>query len=198
MGMRISKFMAEPRQIWLVRHGETEWSKTGQHTGRSDLELTPVGIEEAKSAAALLDGQTFSEVLCSPLKRARQTCEIAGFDGQARIEPLCMEWDYGDLNGRTRGQIKADLGSDWNIWDGPVPNGETLEEVAARARQVIDSLPPEGSTLIFAHGHFLRILTTVYLELPPTAARHFALRTAAISILGLDNGHSALLVWNRK
>lgn len=194
--MRISEFMPESRQIWLVRHGETEWSRSGQHTGRTDLPLTARGLDEARFAAGFLNGRPFQAVLTSPLRRARETCEACGYAAHARVEPLCMEWDYGDLNGLTREQIRETHGANWNIWDGPVPGGETLDQVAARARRVIDSLPASGESLIFAHGHFLRIFTAVYLDLPPATARNFALATARVSILGSDNGFPAIVRWN--
>ena len=193
--MAVYPTMGNP-EIWLIRHGETEWSRTGQHTGRTDLPLTARGFEEAEAAAAMLSGRSFAMVLTSPLRRARETCEIAGYAARAVVEPLCMEWDYGDLNGLTRAQIKETYGPDWNIWDGPVPNGETLEEVAARARRVLDRLPDSGDTVIFAHGHFLRILTATYLGLPPAIARHFALRTADVSVLGRDYDSPAIVRWN--
>lgn len=182
-------------EIWLVRHGETEWSRTGRHTGRTDLPLTERGREEARAAARLLKETAFDGVLVSPLRRARETCEIAGFNGRARVMPDLMEWDYGDLNGLTRAEIKAIHGPDWTIWRGPVPGGETLAEVAGRAASVLAKLS-EGRTVIFAHGHFLRILAAVYLGLPPEAAKHFALATARVSILGEDYGHPAIVRWN--
>jgi broad specificity phosphatase PhoE len=182
-------------EIWLVRHGETEWSRTGQHTGRTDLPLTERGREEARAVAHLLKESAFDRVLVSPLRRAVETCEIAGFNGRARVEPDAMEWDYGELNGLTRAEIKQIHGPGWTIWRGPVPGGETLEDVAARASRVLAALPG-GRTVIFAHGHFLRILTAVYLGLPPEAAKHFALATARISILGEDYGHPAVVRWN--
>jgi probable phosphoglycerate mutase len=169
-------------EIWLIRHGETAWTLSGQHTGRTDVPLTPRGEEEARAVGARLQGQSFSLVLCSPLQRARRTCEIAGFLPQAILDPECMEWDYGDLNGRTREELRAEQPG-WNIWNYPAPHGESLEDVAARAA-------------IFAHGHFLRILTATYLELPPAAARHFALATGRLSVLGVDNGYAAILGWN--
>lgn len=183
------------RELWLVRHGETAWSRTGQHTGRTDLPLTEQGREEARGAARMLAGVEFDEVVVSPLARARETCEIAGFDGRARVEPDAMEWDYGELNGLTRAEIKGVHGAEWTIWRGPVPGGERLEEVAARAGRVLERLG-QGRTVIFAHGHFLRVLTAVYLGLEPGAARHFALATARVSVLGEDYGHPAILRWN--
>lgn len=186
--------MAE--EIWLIRHGETEWSRSGQHTGRTDLPLTDKGEEEARATAARLRGESFDLVLCSPLVRAQRTCEIAGYLPQAILDPNCMEWDYGDLNGVTREDYRK-THPGWNIWDGPVPNGETLEQVAGRAAQAITRAgEAPGRVAIFAHGHFLRILTATYLELPPWAARGFALATARISVLGLDNGYPAILSWN--
>lgn len=182
-------------EIWLVRHGETEWSRTGQHTGRTDLPLTERGRAEARAVAALLEGVNFNQVLVSPLRRALETCEIAGFGGRARVERDAMEWDYGELNGLTRAEIKALHGPDWTIWRGPVPGGETLSDVAARAAGVLARLPA-GRSLIFAHGHFLRIFTAVYLGLPPETAKHFALATARVSILGEDYGQPAIVRWN--
>lgn len=186
--------MAE--EIWLIRHGETAWSLTGQHTGRTDLPLTEKGEYEARATARRLHGEKFDLVLCSPLERARQTCEIAGYLPHAVLDPDCMEWDYGDLNGVTREDYRK-THPGWNIWDGPVPNGETLDQVAARGARVIaraGEVP--GRVVIFSHGHFLRIFTATYLGLPPWAARGFALATARLSVLGLDNGYPAILSWN--
>lgn len=189
--------MDESREIWIVRHGETAWSKSGQHTGRSDLPLTEKGREEAGAARDLLKGRKFSAVLCSPLVRAVTTCEIAGYRDQAELEPLVMEWDYGELNGLTRAQVRDRLGADWNIWKGPVPGGETLQQVGDRAAAVMRKIEKvDGDVLIFAHGHFLRIFTATYLGMEPGAARHFALATASAGILGAENGYPALKAWN--
>ncbi len=186
--------MAE--EIWLIRHGETAWSRTGQHTGRTDLPLTEKGEEEARSLTKQLTGERFELVLCSPLVRARRTCEIAGYLSQAVIDPECQEWDYGDLNGITR-EDYARTHPGWNIWDGPVPNGETLDQVAARTARVLDRIAAaSGRVAIFSHGHFLRILTATYLQLPPWAARGFALATARVSVLGHDNIYPAIERWN--
>lgn len=186
------------RELWLLRHGETAWSRTGQHTGREDLPLTELGEQEALEAARLLNGRPFARVLCSPLQRARRTCQLAGYLEQARIEPLAMEWDYGEWNGLTRAQIQERIPG-WNIWTGPVPGGESLHRVAERAREVLDGLSDvEGDVAIFAHGHFLRILTTRFLGLAPGAARHFALATASAGVLGIEYGFPAILRWNIK
>jgi probable phosphoglycerate mutase len=183
-------------EIWLIRHGETAWSAAGQHTGRTDLPLTPRGAEEAEEVRARLAGVEFDAVICSPLRRAVETCEIAGLLGRAEIVPQAMEWDYGDLNGRTRGEICAQMPG-WVIWDGTVPNGETLEEVAARAGFVLEKIRRAGRRVaVFAHGHFLRILTARWLALPPASAKHFALPTARVAVLGYDCGIPAILRWN--
>ncbi len=175
--------MLKRRHIWLVRHGETEWAREGRHTGRTDLPLTEKGREEARAVAAVLARRPFELVLVSPLRRAIETCEIAGYLPEALIEPDCMEWDYGELNGKTRPEVRAWLGSGWDIWKGPVPAGETPEEVAARARRVLDGLEAiDGDVAIFAHGHFLRIFTATYLGLEARTARHFALGTGRVSV----------------
>jgi probable phosphoglycerate mutase len=184
-------------EIWLVRHGATEWSVTGQHTGRTDLPLTAQGEREAARLIPILAERHFATVLCSPLRRARRTCEICGFAERARIEPDCTEWDYGEVNGLARDQYRS-LHPGWIIWDGPVPGGESLDDVARRARRVLAELALIGGrALIFAHGHLLRILTAVYLELEPAAARHFALASGHVSVLGRDAGEPAMLSWNR-
>jgi probable phosphoglycerate mutase len=187
-------FMAD--EIWLIRHGETAWSLTGQHTGRTDLPLTEKGELEARSLPDRLADVQFQLVLCSPLQRARRTCEIAGFLPQAVIDPECQEWDYGDLNGITRHDyVRTHPG--WNIWDGPVPHGETLEHVSARAAGVLARIAATpGRAAIFSHGHFLRILTATYLGLPPSSAKGFALETARVSVLGKDSDFPAILSWN--
>lgn len=189
--------MPQSLEIWLIRHGETAWSLTGQHSGRYDLPLTANGEEEARRTARALNGRPFDLVLCSPLQRARRTCEIAGYLNQAVIEPGIQEWDYGDCTGFTRAQLEQRYGQ-WSIWDGPVPSGESIDEIAARACGVIASLQGRtGTVALFAHGHFLRIFATQFLGLPPEHGRNLALHTAAISILGFDDGYPAILAWNR-
>ncbi len=148
--------MAE--RIWLVRHGETEWSRTGQHTGWNDIPLTPRGEEEAYAAKQALRDVAFDAVFCSTLQRARRTCEICGFLHRAELLDDLREWNYGDHSGRTLEQIRGDY-PDWTIWKGPVPGGETLQQVAERARRAvlrIEAAP--GTAIVFAHGHLLRIL----------------------------------------
>ena len=190
--------MTKPSQIWLIRHGETEWTLTGQHTGREDLPLTARGEKEALQAGALLTGIQFDGVLVSTLQRARRTAELAGHLAQGTLEPLVQEWNYGQLNGRTFEQIREEFPG-WSVWRGPVPGGESIEDVAQRADTVLDRVLTQGGAFaIFSHGHFLRVLTARFLDLDPRAAKHFALATAALSVLGFDNGFPAILQWNVK
>jgi len=185
-------------EVWLVRHGETEWSLTGQHSGRHDLPLTARGEEEARTLGALLGGHAFDRVLCSPLQRARRTCELAGYIAVAEIDPELHEWDYGDCTSFTLEQLQGKYPG-WNIWAGPVPNGESLQQIADRASRVACRIQRmEGRVAVFAHGHFLRVFTAAWLGLPPSAGRHFALDTSAVCVLGHDAGFPAIRVWNRK
>jgi probable phosphoglycerate mutase len=190
--------MVEPTRIYLIRHGETEWSLSGQHSGRKDLPLTAHGEEEALAVGRILGGRKFDRVWCSTLQRARRTCELAGYLECAVLDPDLQEWDYGDCTGYTQEQIRERFPG-WTIWDGPVPNGESIEQIAARARGVVDRIRSSGgSTALFAHGHFLRILATQWLELPPENGSRLALETASISILGYDTGYPAILTWNER
>ena len=183
-------------EVWLIRHGETEWSVTGQHSGRNDLPLTPTGEREAEQAGRILGGREFNLVLCSPLQRAAKTCQIAGYASVARIEPCIQEWDYGDCTGMTVRQIR-ELFPGWNVWDGPVPNGETIEDVAARAKAAVARVRQvPGRVAIFSHGHFLRVFVTQWLGLPPQAGRHFALETGSVCVLGKDAEVPAIRKWN--
>ena len=188
--------MPQTLEVWLVRHGETEWSLSGQHSGRFDLPLTAHGEEEARAVGRLLDGTTFDTVLCSPLERARRTCEITGHMAAAKIDPDLQEWDYGDCTGFTHEQL-AERYPGWTIWRGPVPHGETIADIAARARRVIDRLRRgQGRTLLFSHGHFLRVLATQWIGLAPENGCHFALETSSYCILGEDVGFPAIRAWN--
>ncbi len=186
----------KPAQIWLIRHGETAWSKTGQHSGRVDLPLTARGEEEALEAGALLAGVAFDGVLVSTLQRARRTAEITGHLAQARLEPLVQEWDYGRLNGRTASEIGEEFPG-WTIWRGPVPGGESIEDVAGRAGQVLEEILGAGGRFaVFSHGHFLRVLTAQFLGLDPRLGGHLALSTAAVSVVGFEDGFPVILRWN--
>jgi probable phosphoglycerate mutase len=190
--------MAAPhRRIWLVRHGETEWSRTGQHTGRTDIPLTALGRRQAAALGRRLAGTAFALVLTSPLARARDTCELAGFGNAAVPSDDLLEWDYGIWEGRTTGEIRTEQPG-WSIWSTPVPRGETAEQVGERVRRVIDRAATAGGDVaLFAHGHVLRILAACWLGLDPTAGRLFALGTASISVLGYEHDIRVITAWNR-
>lgn len=184
-------------QLWLLRHGETEWSLSGAHTGRTDLPLIPAGRERAAALGRFLAGRTFALVLTSPLQRARETCRIAGYGDVSQIEPNLCEWDYGAYEGRTTADIRKDAPA-WDLWTMGVPDGETIEQVAARARLVIErATAAGGDAALFAHGHILRILTACWLGLPPAAGRLFALDTASVSILGYERESRVIRRWNQ-
>jgi broad specificity phosphatase PhoE len=182
--------------LWLIRHGETEWSLSGAHTGRTDLPLTPAGEESARAIGRELAGHQFSLVLTSPLKRAIRTCELAGYGDQAQVDPNLTEWDYGAYEGKTTEQIRA-IRPGWFLFRDGVEGGETIGQVAARAFDVIDrAMKVEGDVALFAHGHILRILTACYLGLPPEDAKMFVLGTGSISILGHEHETRAIMKWN--
>ncbi len=184
--------------IWLVRHGETEWSRSGAHTGRTDLPLTARGEQRAMQLGRVLKGRRFSLVLTSPLQRARDTCRIAGYGDAAQIDPDLCEWDYGAYEGRSTADIRKER-PNWSLWESGVPGGETIDQVAARARRVIDrALHANSDVALFAHGHISRILAACWLALPPQAGRLFALDTASLGILGYEHESRVILHWNQR
>lgn len=182
--------------LWLIRHGETEWSRVGAHTGRTDVPLTQAGKQRAAAIGRYLNGRQFHLVLTSPLKRAHETCRLAGYADAAQIEPDLQEWDYGLYEGRSTAEIR-EKNPDWTIWKSDVPQGESIDQVAARARLVIDRTAAHGEVALFAHGHFLRILAACWLELPPQTGRLFALGTASVSILGFERETRVITLWNQ-
>jgi probable phosphoglycerate mutase len=183
-------------ELWLIRHGETEWSRSGAHTGRTDLPLTDAGREKAAAIGRQLDGKQFALVLTSPLGRARETCRLAGYVDVAQVEPNLSEWDYGDYEGRTTDEIRK-VAPGWSIWTGGAPGGETIDQVAARARAVIErAIHAEGDVALFAHGHVLRVMTACWLELPPAGGRLFALATASLSTLSYERETRVIRRWN--
>jgi probable phosphoglycerate mutase len=182
--------------IYLIRHGETEWSLSGAHTGRTDLPLTRNGEEKAGRIREKLEGRAFALVLCSPLERARKTCEIAGYLDAAQIDPTLLEWNYGDYEGRSTKQIQADRPG-WELFRDGVPNGERIGEVAARAEAVIArAIAAGGDVALFAHGHILRILAARWMMLAPEDARLLALSTASVSTLGYEHETRVITSWN--
>lgn len=192
--------MSEPtpeRQIWLVRHGETEWARLGRHTGRTDIPLTEVGRAQAQALGRRLAGRSFGLVLTSPLSRAADTAALAGF-ADAEADPDLMEWDYGALEGRTSAAIRDEFDG-WTIWTGPWPAAETVDAVGVRADRVLARCLDgrvQGDTLLFAHGHLLRILAARWLRQPAAAGSMFALGTATLGILGWDRLNPVIETWN--
>jgi broad specificity phosphatase PhoE len=184
-----------PTELWLVRHGETEWSRTGQHTSVTDLELTPDGEAIAARLREPLAEQAFVRVLTSPRRRARRTAELAGF-AAAETDDDLAEWAYGDYEGLTTPQIH-ESDPDWSVWTGVTPGGETSEQVAARLDRVVAAArETEGRTLVFAHGHSLRALAARWLGLDVAQGRIFDLDTATVSVLGDDRGTPVVRRWN--
>ncbi len=185
-----------PHELWIVRHGETAWTRSGQHTGRTDLPLTERGTLEAQQLAERLAGRKFELVLTSPLQRASETCRLAGYGDAARRCDDLMEWDYGAYEGRRAVDIRKERPG-WLLWRDGVQGGETLEQVAARARNVIALVnATPGDVVLFAHGHLLRILAAGWLGLVPEAASMFELGPAAIGVLSERDGAAVLRRWN--
>jgi probable phosphoglycerate mutase len=187
--------MTGPPQLWLVRHGATDWSESGRHTGRTDLPLLPEGQASARALAPRLAEHRFVLALTSPLERARETAALAGFP-EATVDPDLREWDYGEYEGVTTEQIRERVPG-WTLWTSDPPGGETACQVAARARRVIDRCRDvDGNILLFAHGHILRVLTAVYLGFDAHAGAQFALETATLNVLGHEHEYPTLRRWN--
>ena len=186
------------RQIWLARHGETEWSRDGRHTGLTEIPLTDVGRSQAAVLGTRLAGHRFSLVLTSPRLRASETARLAGFADVAVPDPDLTEWDYGDHEGRRTAEIVAEYPG-WSIWTGPWPGGETIAQVSARADRVLARcLAPDvtGDTLVFGHGHMLRVLAARWLGLTGQSGSLFGLSTATISVLGWEHERPIIESWN--
>jgi broad specificity phosphatase PhoE len=203
-------------ELWVVRHGETQWSADGRHTSRTDVPLTEHGREAAARVGEFLAGTTFAAVLRSPMGRARETCAIAGFGDVAVVDDGLKEWDYGVYEGRTSKEIQAEVPG-WSVWDDPIVGGETVEQVGDRADGVIARAlsrgggptsqnrdmghPAEGDEVarvaLFAHAHILRILTARWLGLEARGGRYFALGTGSVSVLGWERETRVIQRWNR-
>lgn len=183
-------------EIVLVRHGETEWTITGQHTSRTDIPLTEAGRRQAERLRQRLATLQPAVVLTSPRLRSIETCRLAGFGDVAQIRDDLAEWDYGDYEGRTTAEIRSEVPS-WTLWRDGVPNGESASEVAARADRVIEQLLQTDETpLVFSHGHFLRVLGVRWLQLRPEYGRLFALTPASVSTLGWEREQRVISLWN--
>ena len=184
-----------PPRVFLLRHGATEWSVSGQHTGRTDLPLTAEGRAQAERLAARLARERFALVLVSPLRRARETAEICGFAG-AEVDEDLIEWDYGEYDGRTAVDIRKDRPG-WSPWNGGFPGGETLDQVAARADRIVARVRQvDGDAALFAHGHVLRVIAARWLEQPPEAAARYYLSTGALSVLAWEREIPVIDRWN--
>lgn len=181
-------------ELWLIRHGETEWSASGRHTSSTDLALTQEGERKAVSVGRLLAGKAFALVLASPLRRALETCRLAGYSPE--VTPDLCEWGYGAYEGLTTAEIEVQKPG-WTIWNGTPPGGESAEEVGARADRVIARAAAKGDVALFGHGHMLRVLAARWLELEPTGGRLLALSTGSVSVLGYEHETRVVQRWNR-
>jgi probable phosphoglycerate mutase len=184
------------QRVYLVRHGETAWSLSGQHTGTTDLPLTEHGEEAARRLAQPLSRVTFARVLTSPMRRAGRTCELAGLGAQAIVDPDLVEWNYGDYEGLTTAQIRA-RAPGWIVFRDGCPGGESPEAIGARVDRLIARVrSTDGDVALFAHGHVFRVLAARWLGLPVIVGRHFLLDTATVSVLGYDREVPAVRQWN--
>ena len=191
--------MTTPLQVYFIRHGETAWSLSGQHTGRTDLPLTPNGEAMARALATALDGTAFTQVWTSPRLRARTTCELAGLGTTAQTDAALAEWDYGDYEGLRTAEIRL-RHPGWDIWQDGCPGGEMPANVGARADQLIARLSAlTGAVALFSHGHFGRVLAARWIGLPVDEGQHFAIDPASIGILGFEADHPqrrVIALWN--
>lgn len=183
-------------RLWLVRHGETEWSASGRHTGSTDVPLTEAGRDAATRLGRTLAGNRFAVVLTSPMSRARDTCALAGFGDAAVVSDDLREWDYGEYEGITTDEIRKTRPG-WAVFSDGCPGGETAEQVAVRADRVIaGARATDGDTIAFSHGHLLRVLAARWVELPPEAGAHLALATASVSVLGWEREVPVIASWD--
>jgi probable phosphoglycerate mutase len=190
-------------ELWLIRHGETEWSLSGAHTSRTDIPLTDHGRKRAEELRDFLKGTPFAKVLTSPMQRARETCEIAGLAAQAVVEPGLVEWDYGESEGKSTKEMRSQYNDpEWNVWSRPIIGGETVEHVGERADAVIahalDGFETGGKVALFAHAHILRITAARWIGLEARGGRLFGLGTGSVSILGWEREQRVISRWNRE
>jgi broad specificity phosphatase PhoE len=187
--------MTSHGELWLIRHGETEWTLSGAHTSWTDLALTPAGEQCATRLKPLLSGKQFAAVLSSPMQRAKETARLAGFSPE--IDGNLCEWDYGDYEGRTTADIQQQA-PNWSIWTMTPPGGESADQVQARAEKVIArAVAVGGDVALFGHGHFSRVLAATWLGLEPQRGRSFALSTGTVSVLGYERDTRVIKLWNR-
>jgi probable phosphoglycerate mutase len=199
-------------ELWLIRHGETEWSLSGAHTSTTDIPLTEHGRQRALELKEYLHGKKFAAVLVSPMQRARETCQLAGYGDVAQVEPGLVEWNYGDAEGKTTVQMRELRGPQWSVWTSPIVGGESVEQVGERADGVIARAeaavhptsqnrdvghPESHAVALFAHAHILRILAARWLGLPAVDGRMLALGTGSLSVLGHERETRVIERWNR-
>jgi broad specificity phosphatase PhoE len=183
-------------EIWLARHGETEWSRTMRHTGRTDIELTENGRHQAQMLRRLLEGRSFTSVLTSPLSRAAETCKLAGLGDRAEASVALLEWDYGEYEGLTTPQIR-ERRPGWVLWRDGCPGGETAADVGERVDPLVAELrEADGDVALFAHGHVLRVLAARWLGLEPQSGALLALSTGTLSALGWERETAVVRCWN--
>jgi len=190
-------------ELWLVRHGETEWSLSGAHTSKTDIPLTGHGRKRAEELRGFLEQTSFARVLVSPMQRARETCAIAGFGAQAEIQPDLKEWDYGESEGKSTRQMREQYNDpEWSVWTREIVGGETLQHVGERADRVIEAalagLDENASVALFAHAHILRILAARWIGLEARVGQTFALGTGSVSVLGWERSTRVISHWNRE
>jgi broad specificity phosphatase PhoE len=204
----VEKTMSESKvELWLVRHGETEWSLDGRHTSVTDIPLTEHGRERARELRDYLAGRKFAAVFVSPMKRARETCEIAGYGNVAIVDQNLMEWNYGEIEGKTTAEMRAKYGPDWSVWKNEIVGGESVDQVGERADKVIErslaavALGPNAGephqVALFAHAHILRILAARWIGLPAVDGKMFGLDTGSLSVLGFEREQRVISRWNR-
>jgi probable phosphoglycerate mutase len=199
-------------ELWLVRHGETEWSLSGAHTSTTDIPLTDHGRQRAVELKEYLAGRKFAAVFTSPMQRARETCDIAGYGDVAVVDDGLMEWNYGESEGKTTAEMRQRYGPAWSVWSSPIVGGESVEQVGVRADGVITralaAIPPTSqnrdvghpesqAVALFAHAHILRILAARWIGLEAAGGRLFALGTGAVSVLGFERETRVVVRWNR-
>jgi probable phosphoglycerate mutase len=184
-------------ELWLARHGETEWTLSRQHTSVTDIPLTPNGRRQSEALGARLSGESFDVVLSSPAQRARTTAEIAGFGDVVELDEDLREWRYGEYEGVTSAEIR-ETHPDWDLWRDGCPTGEQLAAVAERADAVVARLRERAPAraLLFGHGHTSRVVAARWMGLDPALGRHLVLGTATLSIVAVEHGHPAIVLWN--
>jgi len=185
-------------EIWLLRHGETEWTLTGQHTGSTDIPLTENGRKQAEMLKPKLADKKFKLVLRSPMKRSEETCRLAGWADHAQVDPDIVEWQYGEYEGKSTPQIRKETNNpEWTIWDHPPQKGESLQQLSDRADRVVEKISKvDGDVAIFSHGHFLRLITMRWLKFPAITGRLFILETGTVTVLTTQRGYNVLRKWN--